>query len=271
VIHRSAVVIRSGGLGDFVLTLPFLRRLSERYARVTLVTRFEYWELIKNDGLADAFLDIDGAAFSSIFSTPSNNLSALCAGADVFTFLADPERILEMHSIGCGARKFTLLPSRPADPPHITRQMFIRSGIDVPATWFEQPCLGGEAQGDRLWIHPGSGSPRKNAPLAVFAREAEAWHAKTGGGITVSIGEADQTLLKPAKELLKDLPCRFEIMPTLPQLRKAIELNAGLFMGNDSGVTHLAAALGIPVKVFFLSSSPEIWAPVGRDVTVVES
>jgi heptosyltransferase-3 len=268
--HRSAVVIRSGGLGDFVLTLPFLKRLSERYARVKLVTRFEYWDLIKNDGFADAFLDINGVTFSSIFSTPSNNLSALFSGADVFTFLADPDHILQTHSMRCGALKFTRLPSRPGSPPHITQQMFVQGGIDPGEGWFETPCLERKGQGNRLWIHPGSGSPRKNAPLGIFAGKAEAWHAETGGGITVSVGEADQALTKPARELLKDLPCRFEIMPTLPELRQKMELDAGLFMGNDSGVTHLAAALGIPVKVFFLSSSPEIWTPVGRDVTVIE-
>jgi ADP-heptose:LPS heptosyltransferase len=45
---------------------------------------------------------------------------------------------------------------------------------------------------------------------------------------------------------------------------------AGCFVGNDSGVSHLAAALGIPTTVFFISTDPRIWRPLGRNVTVID-
>ena len=45
--------------------------------------------------------------------------------------------------------------------------------------------------------------------------------------------------------------------------------DAGRFYGNDSGVTHLAAALGVPTTAVFVTTDPGVWAPVGGHVTVV--
>jgi heptosyltransferase III len=44
---------------------------------------------------------------------------------------------------------------------------------------------------------------------------------------------------------------------------------AALYIGNDSGITHLAAAVGIPVIALFGPTSPDIWAPRGPNVTVL--
>jgi ADP-heptose:LPS heptosyltransferase len=43
---------------------------------------------------------------------------------------------------------------------------------------------------------------------------------------------------------------------------------ARLYVGNDSGITHLAAAAGAPVLALFGPSDPEIWAPRGPNVRV---
>ncbi len=50
---------------------------------------------------------------------------------------------------------------------------------------------------------------------------------------------------------------------SLAQLRLHLEQEAAEYWGADTGVTHLAAALGIPVTAFFTTTSPEIWRPCG--------
>ena len=40
-------------------------------------------------------------------------------------------------------------------------------------------------------------------------------------------------------------------------------------MGNDSGVTHLAAAAGAPTVALFGATDPGVWAPIGSRVRVV--
>ena len=49
-----------------------------------------------------------------------------------------------------------------------------------------------------------------------------------------------------------------------------LDLTARLYIGNDSGIAHLAAAVGTPVIAIFLASDPRVWAPRGLNVTVLE-
>jgi len=44
---------------------------------------------------------------------------------------------------------------------------------------------------------------------------------------------------------------------------------ARVYLGNDSGITHLAAATGVPVVALFGPSDPAVWAPRGDTVRVV--
>lgn len=99
---------------------------------------------------------------------------------------------------------------------------------------------------DFIAIHPFSGSPKKNWPLARF-REL-------------------------ARRL--PLPAQFSAGPgeTLEDARRFDDLwqlaewlaSARAYVGNDSGVTHLAAAVGTPVVAIFRATDPKVWGPRGR-------
>jgi len=264
----TVVVIRSGGLGDFVLTLPFVRELGRRFADVALVTRASHWKIIERDGFASQCVDVDSADFASLLGAPSSRMREVLAEASVFSFLPDPEQDLEAAARKCGARRFTTLDAKPRTPPHVARRMFIQADMPAPERLLEVSCLERQTTGDRLWLHPGSGSPAKNAPLEIFVRHARRWGEETGLGLTVSFGEADLHLVEPMRRLLEGLPCRFEVTPDPLELRTKLEEQGARFVGNDSGVTHLAAALGLPTEVYFVSTDPEIWAPLGKRVTV---
>jgi len=53
-------------------------------------------------------------------------------------------------------------------------------------------------------------------------------------------------------------------------LRTSLASRATAFLGNDTGVTHLAAALAIPTEAVFLATNPDIWSPVGETVTITD-
>ena len=46
---------------------------------------------------------------------------------------------------------------------------------------------------------------------------------------------------------------------------------AGLFLGNDAGVSHLAAATGAPTLALFGPTDPALWAPVGPRVATLRA
>jgi ADP-heptose:LPS heptosyltransferase len=117
-----------------------------------------------------------------------------------------------------------------------------------------------------LWLHPGSGSPAKSIPPAELAEFALQERHSPGMPLIVSFGEADTGLRTPVRKAFAQKGLSFEevVCPSLRELRRRLEQDAGAFVGPDTGVTHLAAALGIPVTAVFRVTDPAIWRPVGR-------
>src|SRR5262249_20309027 len=60
--------------------------------------------------------------------------------------------------------------------------------------------------------------------------------------------------------------------PSLPpRALGALLARAGVYVGNDSGASHLAAAWGARTVALFGPTDPAIWSPVGASVTIVRS
>ena len=120
-------------------------------------------------------------------------------------------------------------------------------------------------------IHPGSGSETKNWPVENWA-EVGRRLVSSQPNVTLLLveGEADTAPAQALMESWRDLPqlrARWLPLPILGALFK----KAALFLGHDSGVTHLAAASrrDLPVVALFGPSDPAIWAPPRADVTVL--
>jgi ADP-heptose:LPS heptosyltransferase len=109
-----------------------------------------------------------------------------------------------------------------------------------------------------LAIHPGSGSPRKNWPAERFAALADA--LSPGRRFALVAGPADDQssaallALAPRARVLRELPLR---------LLGGVLARAAVYVGNDSGVSHLAAAFGAPTLALFGPTDPAAWAPLG--------
>lgn len=266
-----ALVIRGGGLGDFLLALPWLRALRATGCVVTLVTRPAYAALVAADGLADATLALDGAAFGALTGPPdavSPRLRAALADATVYSFPPDPDGSVAQAVARLGARAYVQLAARPTAPPHVTAQMFLASGLPLPPDLLTQAVLAGASPAvatGTLWLHPGSGSAAKHSPLSVCRGWAEAWRRAGGRDLVLSFGEADAALVAPALALFADLPHRVLRDPSLAELRAGLA-QATAYVGHDTGVTHLAAALGRPTLAVFRTTDPAIWRPLGPRV-----
>jgi hypothetical protein len=109
------------------------------------------------------------------------------------------------------------------------------------------------AREDYAVIHPFSGSPRKNWPLEKF--RALAGKLEPVMPVRWCAGEEDPPL--PDAVRIDDL---YELACWLAKAR--------LYIGNDSGITHLAAAVGTPVLALFGPTDPAVWAPRGQHVRV---
>ncbi len=121
----------------------------------------------------------------------------------------------------------------------------------------------GWKEGDRvLAIHSGSGSPAKNWSPKNFARVADGISGRAkvlliSGPANDGVEEVRRALKKADSFVADNLP--------LIQLAAVLKLSMA-YLGNDSGITHLAAALGIPTVAVFGPTDPAIWGPRGPGV-----
>ncbi len=260
-----ALVIRSGGLGDFVLTLPLLQALRRRSHTLRVLTRPSYAELLP-EGLADQAGDVESAGLHRLAAgSPSPSAGRWLARARVHVFANRPDQGFREAALAHGAREVCTLEPRPSAPPHVSLRMLHGAGLDADPLLLERPPLAREGHGEGvLWLHPGSGSASKNARLEGFAELARAW----GEPVVVSLGEAELALL-PRYRRLFERRTELLVAPTLAEFRARLEREACAFVGNDSGPTHLAAALGVPTAACFVRTDPAIWRPLGRRVQLL--
>ena len=152
--------------------------------------------------------------------------------------------------------------------------------------WWKAHALEGR---DVIAVHPGSGSRAKNWPAARFAAVARRLQQERSAGILLVAGPADEMAVAEVLQQMDGGFSRNEPWPAasatsarlvrevillrdLPfPLLAAVLTRCQVYLGNDSGISHLAAASGVPTVAVFGPTDPEVWAPRGPAVRVVRS
>jgi len=117
-------------------------------------------------------------------------------------------------------------------------------------------------------LHPGSGSRIKCASPELLAKVVRRMLIKPTSRLCLVGGPADVEILQTMEDVLGDLD--LTILKNLDLLTMSYHLtNAQLFIGHDSGLSHLAACLGVPSLLLFGPTDPSIWAPRGEHVRVL--
>jgi ADP-heptose:LPS heptosyltransferase len=122
-------------------------------------------------------------------------------------------------------------------------------------------------------LHPGSGSRRKNWPAREWIAVLDRLIAASDVRVVVTAGPADTEAVAALVQAAAGRPAlqeRFTMLEEalLAQLAAVIEQSA-LYLGNDSGVSHLAAAVGVPTLAVFGPTDPAVWRPRGPRVRVL--
>jgi len=121
-------------------------------------------------------------------------------------------------------------------------------------------------------IHPFSGRAIKNWPLENFMRLAS-WLTVDMGAAVVLLGTKREAESTPGlAEMAKAAGAKSLVGETALQEAIALIAQADLFVGNDSGLTHVAARLDVPTLAIFSGTAPiEVWAPFGRQATILHA
>ena len=276
---RRVLVIRGGALGDFLLTLPVLAALreAEPAARLEMLAYPGIAELARTGGLIDHARSIEYGPLAGFFTRGAVLDPALreyFASFDlVISYLYDPDGFFRDNLRAAGVRRLVSGPPRISVGPHAIDQLAAPLGeLGIPLAERAVRLSIPPATRDRgaIFLHPGSGSASKNWPAENWRTLAERLLEDPATQVTITGGEADAEALETLRRLAANPQVRFLENQPLPAL--AAELaGAGLYLGHDTGISHLAAAAGAPSLLLFGPTDPGQWAPPHPQVRVLRA
>lgn len=245
------LLIRPGGVGDCILSLPALKYLRADYTEIWVPS-----PVVPLIGFANEVVPLSSTGID------------LVGVGDLEMPPVLVERLRSFHSIvswyGANRAEFRDSLSRLGVPCEFHQALppanyaghavdFFAGQVAAPPGSIPRIHSQASARRDSIVIHPFSGSKRKNWPLDRF-RE-----------LAVRLPYPVEWIAGPEEEFSDAL--RFENLGVLA----AWISGARLYIGNDSGITHLAAAVGQRTLALFGPTAPETWAPRGESVTVLHS
>lgn len=297
---RGIVLLHGGSLGDFILSLGLLHRIraAAQEAELCVVARCPMSAMPADRLGLRALLDADRVALHRLFAD-DQPLADELAGC-----LANAELVIDMLSAGradFAHRLATTTSARivsvdcgPAErcTDHIIEQWarcLNSQGIEAgpsdgtdPLSRFGQasleqlrrrlrqrcdPTANGPPDKPVVMLHPGSGGRAKCWPIERFSELARRLSAD---------GVQPVFLLGPTELDWHGDSWPQRLRPIGPVLVESslweaacLMGGADLYVGNDAGSTHLAAAAGTPTLALFGPTDPRVWRPVGAAVHVL--
>lgn len=283
--NRHGMLIHGGAMGDLVLSLRVAAALNTLTPRITLVARNELAHQFVGIAGIDQVIDIESSGFHVLFSetlTPSDlpkNLNPthdpvinMLTGGRVHENLKfigiknvidldpsprddDVRHITEQWMADLADHGMNALPSMPMLEPSKPDLLIARKALRQTSREESRP-IG--------IIHPGSGGRRKCWPdMLEFAERIHDEYA----AVICLLGPVEAEVMPDAEkaEWAKRFPIQWSSVKGLAPLLAG----ADFFVGNDSGVAHLAAITGAHTLTVFGPTDPRVWSPIGPRTAVV--
>ena len=264
-LMKTRTIVRPGGLGDSLLLAPSLAVLKNQgHDRVVLVGYPERLEPLRSAGLAREVYSLD-------------------------TWLTVPERVLgpSGHPEDCGVTVDSFFPQTPVglpssipvayhppfppevEPTHVAEHIAKCLAVELKATR-DSPlkCLLpglDDPESGRIWIHPGAGSPEKRWLWQRFLGLEKELRRSSERRVSFLLGEAEGDIAEVFRRKWINVHTCTSVSDLLSLFRKN-----DLYIGNDSGPSHLAGLLGLRTLAIFGPTDPVQWSPWGEDVRVVK-
>lgn len=289
------LVIHQGALGDLILSLPALNSLHlyHKGAPWIVTGHPPILSLLQEDYPIYRLFSADSREWGFLFREgsvprPLGDLLASCRRGYLFS-ARHPDPLLRGLE-RAGMKEVILLPSFPAEEekiPLACRQKPILESLGIP--WVEKDryfrpspttllkalrllkeCRL-EPKRKEIWmIHPGSGSRSKNWPWPSFLQTAHLLREQGGLQPLILFGPVEAETASVPPEPFQEAGFPILKSPPLPILAALLSLCQG-YLGNDSGVSHLAAAVGTLTLAIFGPTDPLLWGPRGLRVKVLSS
>ena len=284
----KVLFIRGGAVGDFILTMPAIKLMRNSLPdnEIEILGYPAIAELAVTSGLADRVRSIEDGRLATFFAPGAKLDPDWCSylsGFDlVVSYLYDPDGYFSENLKVAGVKTLIRAPFRPVETePHVHAAIQLAQPLEEVALYVEDPELTLEypdastevRQHPLIALHPGSGSPTKNWSFESWVKVLRHLQKEfSDAEFVITAGEAERERIGEITRLLRDadIAHRLLIDQSLSELA-AFYRNVDLYLGHDSGISHLAASAGAEAVLLFGPTNPAIWAPATSRVRVVAS
>ncbi len=292
---QSILVIHQGALGDFILALPVFKSIRKAFpgAKCFFMGYPRILQLAEGRFYAEQVFSIDQKGMATFFvgeGALDRTLSQFFSAFELIViFGKDAEgpliknlkkvsegRMLHIHSLPHWdgrvhlsdyllnqLSRYDIPPSEPNPQLHLNesdrhwgKQFWMEKGVSP------------EERNQIIILHPGSGSRKKVWPLKKFLALFRQLDNRFRRKFLVVLGPAEGAETQQAFRELESSRVILARGLSLVQLASVME-GGRLFIGNDSGISHMAAALGLPTLAIFGPTDHRVWSPRGEHVEVV--
>ncbi|MDB5107805.1 MAG: putative Glycosyl transferase, family 9 [Candidatus Binatus sp.] len=278
IASERVLVIFPGAIGDLICVMPSIDAIARRHrgAAIELMARGELARFAVGRTVLTRGHSIDRPEVSALFAESSevNERARELFGQfnRIYCFFAFEDDCLRkrLHEATDGIGSFHRF--RPEGAGHVAAGYLASIGEpDCPIRVRIEPTvedieaarrvIGSIGDGSKLAvIFPGSGSPAKNWPAEKFADLTQALAAQTAVAIVIGPAEKSIARIFRANRISKVTVIENVELGTVAGLARL----ASVFIGNDSGMSHLAAAVGTRGVALFGPTDPARWSPIGE-------
>ena len=283
-LPKTVLIIRPGALGDTLMLMPSIAALG---ASTEIIFAGRSPGLFYLKPYVHRTMDYEGPGWHTLFQEEAASRPdfVLPTSDLVIAFLSDPggtvKKNLRYLLSGTPAYVFAPFPSK-GTGEHIALYLarcIKKAGLPITPekcleTAAQQALLEKECDLSRngtVVFHPGSGSEAKNHAPAFWLtliREWR-WHLDMSRNLTLLFGPAEEGLYAFFKDHPATIGINKKVTPEHSELVSLLS-RARLYVGHDSGITHLAAMLGTPAIALFKNSPANQWRPLGPFVSTIE-
>ncbi len=278
-------VILSGALGDFVLALPALMRLRSCFpeSRIHLVGNPVWLPLVEETVAVDQSFSLENLSLHQGFMqrlSDHQRLFRFLDGYDlIVSWFGDREGRWKKNLCEAFPGRARVFPFHRHDrfPGHVS-EFYLNT---LASSGITNPCDGQDpspwpairrwapfhGRGQGFIIHPGSGSPGKNWPAGHYRTVAESVLCEGKMPVRILLGPAEEDQ-RPFWQSASGARFTVQKDRSLEEVSHSLA-ESSLYLGNDSGITHLAASLGVPTLALFGPTDPLLWAPRGPRVRIL--
>ena len=287
---KDFIVHHDGALGDVILSLPVIHGIyvDNKPCHIRFIGRPHAISLLRLTDLPHIAVSSDLSLFANLYTENGYNIPAVkeyfkaFKGGVIFSRHPSSPLVLNIARLIPHIRVIRTIPP-PQERKPVTDYQLNQIAININQNNqfvidLEQASSYGfipeNIDREIVGIHPGSGGRKKCWPTSYFVQLMRLITNWLSCQFIVFAGPAEEGLINDFKALYSHQNLQDDIVFVENQqidVVASLLSRCSLYIGNDSGITHLAALTAKRVIVLFGPTNPEVWAPMGEHVKVIQS